>query len=164
MSMRIFLLVAVLAAGGAIAQTRVVKPLPAFSLKDVNGQSLTSSNFTGKTLVIWFFASWDKPCRKQLPVLQELQDDYGSNGVVVLGVSLDTKGPEAVKTFIEANHVSFPIAMADMDFIQAAGGLEAVPTMLIVESHSIIISRYVGVTARPVLEADLKTILNQGKD
>ncbi|MEI6083589.1 MAG: TlpA disulfide reductase family protein [Verrucomicrobiota bacterium] len=161
--MRILILMAILAVGVGAAETRVAQPLPAFSLKDVNGQSLTSSNFTGKTLVIWFFASWDKPCRKQLPVLQELQNDYRTNGVVVIGVSLDSEEPLALKTFITANHVSFPIAMADMDFIQSAGGLEVVPTTLIVEPHSNIIGRYAGVTERAVLEADLKTILNQGR-
>jgi peroxiredoxin len=162
--MRILLLVAVLAAGMVTAATRVTKPLAEFSLKDVNGQSLTSSNFTGKTLVICFFTSWDKPSRRQIPVLQELQDEYRTNGVVVLGVSLDTKGTGPVKAFIEANHVTFPIAMADMEFIENAGGLESVPTTLIVEPHSNIIGRYVGVTPRPTLEADLKAILNQGKN
>lgn len=163
MSMRIFFLVAVIATGLVAAETRIAKPLPAFSIKAVDGQSLTSSNFTGKTLIIWFFASWDKPSKRQLPVLQELQNDYGSNGVVVLGVSLDSNGTEPVKTFIAANHISFPVAMADMDFILGAGGLESVPTTLIVEPHSNIIGRYVGVTARPALEADIKAILNQGK-
>ena len=160
--MRIFLLAVLVT--GVFAETRVGKPLPEFSLKSVDGQSLTSSNFTGKTLVIWFFSSWDKASRKQLPILEDLQRDYGTNGVVVLGVSLDSNGPAAVKAFAATNHVNFAIAMADMDFIQSAGGLDSVPTTLIVEPHSNIIGRYVGVTARPALEADLKAILNQGKD
>ncbi|MCG3150120.1 MAG: Thiol-disulfide oxidoreductase ResA [Verrucomicrobiae bacterium] len=154
----------VVATGVLAAEPRVAKPLPEFALTAVDGASLTSSNLAGKTLMIWFFASRDKPCLRQLPALQELQNEYQTNGLVVIGVALDQNGVEPIKTFIKTNQVSFPIAMAEYDFITDAGGLEAVPTTLVVEPRGNIISRYVGVTARAVLEADLKAIFNLGRD
>lgn len=68
-----------------------------------------------------------------------------------------------MKTFIAANHISFPVAMADMDFILGAGGLESVPDDVDRRTAQQHHRRYVGVTARPALEADIKAILNQGK-
>ena len=72
---------------------RTTRPLPKFTLQSVDDTKLSSTNFTGKTMIIWFFASWDKPCRQQLPALLELQKEYGTNDFTVLGVSLDSKGP-----------------------------------------------------------------------
>lgn len=159
----IYLLVALLTVVWADDVVRVVKPLPSFTLPGIDGQSITSSNCAGKTLVIWLFASWDKPCRKLLPVMQEFQREYGSNGVMVLGVALDSKGPEPVQAFVASNRVNFAVALADYDFIQAVGGLEAVPTTLIVEPHGNIIGRYVGVLPKSTYEADLRAILDQNK-
>jgi len=143
---------------------RTTRPLPKFTLQSVDDTKLSSTNFTGKTMIIWFFASWDKPCRQQLPALLELQKEYGTNDFTVLGVSLDSKGPVGVKKFAIENSITFPIAMADLEFIQNCGSLTAVPTMLIIEPHGQIINRYVGITERAVLEIDIKALLNISKD
>jgi peroxiredoxin len=142
---------------------RIGQPLPAFTLRDMDGRDVTASSFTGKTMIVWFFASWDKPSQRQLPVLQELQQAYASNNFTVLGVSLDSNGTNAVKAFATDHKITFPILMAEMQFIVDCGGLLAAPTMLIVEPHSNIIGRHVGVTERRVLEADLRAIFSQPK-
>jgi peroxiredoxin len=150
--------------GAVIAnEVRTGRQMGPFALTAVEGTSLTSSNLAGKTLVVWFFVSFDGPSRRQLPAVAELAEEYRDKGVAVFGVSLDMK-PQAVKDFAATNQVPFPIAMAQMDFIENVGGLEAVPTTLIVEPHGTIIGRYVGVTPRATLEADIKAILNQGKE
>mgnify|MGYP003338826263 CR=1 FL=1 len=150
------------AAGMAVAGViQFAKPLPAFDLKDAAGQSVTSSNFAGKTVLVCFFATWDKPSQRQLPVLTELQRQYATNGVVVLGVALDTKGADAVKAFAATNRLDFTVVIPDYEFIQGCGGLEAIPTTLVVESHGYIIGRHEGVTARAVLEPEIESSLKQ---
>src|SRR5213593_2954639 len=90
--MRIVCVCLVLAAGTVArgeGETRLSKPVPAFSLKNLDGLEVASTNYAGKTRLILFWASWDKPCQRQLPALVELQRDYRAAGVTVLGISLD---------------------------------------------------------------------------
>src|SRR5258706_3983483 len=67
-------------------ETRVVKPSPTFTLKDLDGRDVSSTNFAGTTRIVLFWANWDEPCRKQLPALVELQRDYATNGLQVLAL------------------------------------------------------------------------------
>ena len=139
-------------------ETRVVKPSPAFTLKDLDGRDVSSTNFAGTTRIVLFWANWDEPCRKQLPAQVELQRDYGTNGLQVLALSLDNRDVPAIKDTIAKNGITFPVLMAEYSTVQGFGGLEAIPT-LFVESHGTIISRYVGLTEKKVLEKIVRALL-----
>jgi peroxiredoxin len=139
-------------------QVLVAKPAPAFALKDLDGRTISSTNFEGKTTIVLFWASWDQPSQKQIAILNELQRAYAPAGFTVVGLSLDTRWPEAVKTYAATNSVAFPILQADFQTVKDFGGLEAIPTMIVIEPHGNMIFRYEGVTAKPALESDLKSI------
>jgi peroxiredoxin len=143
------------------AKTRVAKPAPAFNLKDINGKDVKLSDFAGKALVVFFWATWDKPSQNQIPDLMELQRQYEKQGFSVIGISLDSKGPDVVKTYVETNHLNFPVLMATSDVVQGFGGLEAIPTLFVVEPRHNVISRHVGVTDKSVIENELKAVFTQ---
>jgi peroxiredoxin len=143
------------------AKTRVAKPAPAFNLKDINGKDVKLSDFAGKALIVFFWATWDKPSQNQIPDLMELQRQYEKQGFSVIGISLDSKGPDVVKTYVETNHLNFPVLMATSDVVQGFGGLEAIPTLFVVEPRHNIISRHVGVTDKSVIENELNAIFAQ---
>ena len=148
-------------AGSPVAETRIAKPAPAFELKDTNGRNVKLSDFAGKTLVVFFWATWDPPSQKQIPDLIDLQRQYEKQGFSVVGISLDSRGPDVVKAYVETNHVNFPVLMATLDVVQGFGGLEAIPTLFILEPHHNIISRHVGITDKSVIENELKAIFTQ---
>ncbi len=136
------------------------QPAPAFSLKDLDGAEVSSTNFAGTTRLVWFWASWDKPSQRQLPALVELQREFGAEKMRVLGLVLDAKNPAAVKTFCATNHVNFPVLIPDYETIQGFGGLEAIPTTIVVEPHGIIVNRYVGYTEKETLKKIVQAILD----
>jgi thiol-disulfide isomerase/thioredoxin len=142
----------------ALNETRLVKPSPAFTLKDLDNHDVSSTNFTGTTRLVLFWANWDEPSRKQLPALVELQRDYGTNGLQVLALSLDNRDLPAIKETMAKNGITFPVLMADYGVVQGFGGLEAIPT-LFVESRGMIISRYVGLTEKKTIEKILRVLL-----
>jgi thiol-disulfide isomerase/thioredoxin len=62
---------------------------PPFSLDRLDGKVITSKALKGKVVVLDFWASWCAPCIASMPAIAKLQRDYGSKGLVVLGVTLD---------------------------------------------------------------------------
>lgn len=75
----------------AINRMKVGQPAPDFTFQTAKGKQTSLSKFKGKTLVLDFWASWCGPCRKEIPNLKRLYDEYNKKGVVFLSVSIDAK-------------------------------------------------------------------------
>jgi thiol-disulfide isomerase/thioredoxin len=166
--MRMTILIAVLAGlVSATAQTNstsnethVLKPSPSFTLHTLDDAEVSSTNFAGKTRIVLFWASWDEPSRKQLPVLVELQREYGSQGLQVLGLALDNRDVNAIKAEVLKHGVRFPVLLADYDVVKGFGGVDAIPTLFLIAPNGTIVSRYVGLTQKKALEPTLRAILH----
>lgn len=138
---------------------RVASPAPAFRLQDLQGKEVKLSDFNGKALLVCFFASWNKPCKKQIAVLIEMQKQYGEKDLCVIGMSLDQVSPKVVKVIREELQINYPVLIADYDVVQQFGGLNAIPTTFVIDKNHNIIQKHVGIVERDVLEADVKAIL-----
>lgn len=134
---------------------------PAWTLKDVNGQEVSSAQFAGKVMVVDFWATWCGPCRVEIPGYVALQKKYGKDRLVIIGVSVD-QGPDVVKKFIQANRVDYQIVMADDEVVQAFGGEEginAIPTTFIIDREGKIRDRKLGAEETEEFEKRLATYL-----
>jgi len=146
---------------GFAADTQPRRPAPAFNLADVHGKPLRLDQFKDKALLVFFWATWDGPCKEQLPTLMDLHAQYSTNGFTVLGLSLDEKGPAHVREFAATNSVNFPLAMADYDTVQSFGSLSFIPTLILIAPDHTVVKRYESVTEKSVLETDLKPFLKK---
>jgi len=72
----------------AIAQ-RVGAPAPEFKLKNDEGSIVTLSSYNGQVVLLNFWASWCRPCMKKMRIMQPLEAELKSRGVVFMNVSLD---------------------------------------------------------------------------
>ena len=97
-------------------------PMPAWTLKDVDGKPVTSDELKGKVVVLDFWATWCGPCRSEIPGYVELQKKYREAGLAVVGVSLDQDGLEKVRKFIEEKGINYRIVMGDDNITGAFGG------------------------------------------
>ncbi len=73
-------------------------PLPAFAATDVSGTPLDRAGWTGKVVLVNFWATWCGPCRAEIPMLVALQRRYPEQ-LVVVGLSIDTRPVSEVKAF-----------------------------------------------------------------
>lgn len=84
-----------------------VEYLPDFTLPDLDDQPRSIREWSGRSLVINFWATWCAPCRREMPLLQSLQDQRSDGSLQVIGVALDN--PADVKRFITQSGVTYPI-------------------------------------------------------
>jgi len=81
---------------------------PAFTTKDTNGNTVSLSDFAGKTVVLYFYPKDDTPgCTKQACSFRDARTEYTSKGIVVLGVSADDE--TAHQAFTQKYNLNFPL-------------------------------------------------------
>jgi thiol-disulfide isomerase/thioredoxin len=80
------------------------------ALKDLFGVEQKLSAYRGKIVVLNFWATWCIPCRKEMPDLAAVQNDYAALGVQVIGAGADTLGDRAkVLQFVKQTGINFPV-------------------------------------------------------
>lgn len=135
------------------------EPSPAWELNDLDSKVLKSSDFTGKVVILDFWATWCRPCRMEIPGFIELQKQYADKGLVIVGVSLDQSGVSAVKPFMEKMGINYPIVLGDETVTRAFGGIEGIPTTFIIDRTGNIVHKHVGYAHKEEFEADIKPLL-----
>ena len=132
---------------------------PAWELKDVNGNAVKLSDFKGKVVILDFWATWCPPCRAEIPHFVELQDKYGKQGLVIVGISLDEGGPGVVSSFVKANKMNYPIVMGNLDIAQQYGATDGIPTTFVIDRKGNIVSTHLGFTDPGTFESEIKNAL-----
>ena len=68
------------------------QPAPDISLKDMQGNTVTLSQFKGKVVVLNFWATWCPPCREEMPSMERLHQQFKDQGLVLLAVNVEQDG------------------------------------------------------------------------
>lgn len=91
-------------ARGEVAAMNISKApekLPDYAFNDPDGKPVTLAAFRGKTVLLNVWATWCVPCRAEMPELDKLQAELGSDKFQVVTVNIDTSRPERPKKFFE---------------------------------------------------------------
>ena len=134
-------------------------PVP-FTLKDLAGRTLRSSDLAGKVVVIDFWATWCPPCLRELPELAEWWKRIKDrNDVVFLSFDV-TDEPEPLKAFLVTRRIPYPVYLADE--LQGPYGVNDFPTKLIIDMRKgkgVVRFRRSGLTAVSDIEARVAEVL-----
>ncbi len=131
---------------------------PDFNLANLAGGTLQLSSLKGKAVIIDFWDTWCGPCRIALPHLNAISETYPDD-LVVVGVAFARKGEAAVRTYVQDNHLTFPMVIADQDVINAFGGVRSIPTTFLIDKNGVIVKKWVGGHSRDVYENEVKKLL-----
>jgi thiol-disulfide isomerase/thioredoxin len=148
--------------GALFLSTRLhSEPAPAWTLKNLDGKSVSLSDFKGKVVVLDIWATWCPPCRAEIPHFIELQKEFKDKGVTIVGMSVDSTGPADVAKFVKANGMNYPIVMGDEKTATAYGADQGIPTTVVIDGKGNIVATHLGLTDKETFEGDIKKALAQ---
>jgi peroxiredoxin len=85
---------------------------PAFTLRDLNGKQVSLSDYSGRVVLISFWATWCNPCQAEMPHLQRFFDTYKDKGFAVLSINTDdARSSSQVKPLVKSKGLTFPVLL-----------------------------------------------------
>lgn len=117
---------------------------PDFTLQTITGEEVSLSDYRGKIVFINFWATWCGPCRTEIPAFVELQDEYGTDNLVILGISVDQGDRSVVTKFAKEYNINYEILYANGEVVGKYGGIRSIPTTFIVDRDGFIRDGRVG--------------------
>jgi peroxiredoxin len=129
-----------------------------FALQDLNGNTVRLADYRGKVVLLDFWATWCPPCRASIPGIEKIYKTYKDKGLVVLAVSLDDGGWEAVKSFIAENGITYTV-LKGTEEVSANYNVRTIPMMLILDKDGRISKRYLGFGNEEDMEKDIRPLL-----
>ncbi|MEL4308617.1 TlpA family protein disulfide reductase [Joostella sp. CR20] len=136
-----------------------------FSYEDIDGKMVSFSDFRGKYVYIDLWATWCGPCKKQIPYLKELEEEYADDNIEFLSISLDKPADkEKWKKFVKDNNLTGVQLVADKAFESAVAinySINAIPRFLLFDTEGKIISSDAIRPSNPELKSQLDSILKK---
>ena len=135
-------LMAVLASSIAFAQDRAAGPVD-FSLRSIDGQTVTSGSLRGEVVVLAFGASWLPLSRAQLQGVRKLADEYADRAVVVYWVSTESADPksknyasdEQLRSFSQKYALKVTVLRDSDGAVSKKFGIDQLPSIVILDKE-----------------------------
>ena len=131
---------------------------PVWILKGLDDKDVKSTDYSGKVVVLNFWATWCPPCVAEIPDFIEIQNELGGKGLTFVGVSLD-QSPAPVKKYVKRTKVNYPVVMGDSEVVKDFGNISGIPTTYVIDKGGVIRMSHVGKISKKKLLASVKGLL-----
>ena len=137
----------------------VSKKAPDFTLKEASGKRLSLSDYKGQVVLLNFWATWCGPCKTEIPWFIQFEKQYSAQGFTVLGVSMDEDGWKAISPYVAQHGINYPIVLADEEVNERYGGIDALPTTLLIARSGKVAVIHQGLAGRDEYEKEIRELL-----
>jgi peroxiredoxin len=134
----IFFLIANVANGEEIAKTGDDDRALDFTLKDLDGRNVRLSDYKGKTILLYFMATWCPECRTTIPHLKEIYSLYDAKGLVLLNINV-MESREKASAFSKKYSLPFPTLLDGDGKVYQSYGVVGVPLKALIDRNGRII-------------------------
>ena len=130
-----------------IAQTKTTI-LPSINIKSLEGKLINTDDFKndGKPIVISFWATWCKPCAKELSAIAEVYDDWQEEtGVKLIAISIDdTRSMSKVAPYVNSSDWDYEVYLDSNSDLKRAMGVSTVPHTFLINGEGKIVWNHKG--------------------
>jgi thiol-disulfide isomerase/thioredoxin len=133
---------------------------PDFTLQSLDGKSMRLSDLRGKAVLLNFWATWCGPCKIEMPWFVELQNQYGSQGLQIVGVAMDDASKEDIAKFAKDMGVNYPILLGKEAVGDQYGGVPALPETFFIGRDGKVVDKIIGLKGKGEIEDTVKKTLN----
>jgi cytochrome c-type biogenesis protein len=136
-----------LACGGDGAPRALVgDPAPTYTATTMAGDSVSTADLAGKVVLLNVWATWCAPCREEIPFLQALHEKHRSQGLEIIGVSVDARGQdETIQGFINDFGMTYPIWRDPDERVQTMFMALGVPASYLIDREGVLRWRRLGI-------------------
>lgn len=126
-----------------VIRPQTVQPAPAFRLTGFDGREFSLKGSRGHVVLLTFWASWCLSCKDELPAMTELWQRYHSQGLDVIGVSIDHVESEA-RNYADRLQAGFPMAFDSGGNLSRRYEVRGVPTSYLIDRDGRFIGLIIG--------------------
>jgi peroxiredoxin len=146
--------------GGSSTRLSQSTVAPDFSLQSLDGKTTRLSDFRGKAVLLNFWATWCGPCKIEMPWFVDLQNQYRSQGLQIVGVAMDDASKEDIGKFAKDMGVNYPILIGKESVGDQYGGVPALPESFLISRDGKVIDKIIGLRGKAEIEDAVKKALN----
>ena len=105
-----------------------------FTLSDLNGRTVSSADFKGKAVIMFFWATWCPYCRVEIPVLAKKYNEIKGNNIELLAIDIGEKADKVAK-FMSQAKAEFPVLLDTDSRVANSYNLLGIPTIILINSR-----------------------------
>jgi thiol-disulfide isomerase/thioredoxin len=133
-----------------------------FALKNIYNKSYKWSDFLGHPFIVNFWATWCGPCRREIPGMIKVYDDYQSRGLKIVAISVDDARTLArVPAFIDAYHIPWIVLYGNEQVAREFNLGPNIPVTIFFDAQGHEVSRFVGSQPESVFRQELEKLYSQ---
>lgn len=129
-----------------------------FGLENLNGEIVNLQNYRGKGVILNFWATYCKPCEKEMPYLEEAYKKYNDKGIEIIAVNVGE--PEIIADFfVNKNNLSFPVLLDRDTNIADKYKVLTLPNTFIISENGEIVENIAGELTPKKIQESIEKIL-----
>ena len=132
---------------------------PDFALESVDGRIVHLSDFHGKAVLLHFWATSWLPCRVEMQWFEQMHNQYGPQGLQVLGIAMDDADKKDIAEFAGNLGVDYPILLGKESVGDSYGGVKVLPVTVYVGRDGKIVEKVFGAKGHDEIEDDVRKAL-----
>ncbi len=124
--------------------------LPSVTLKDIEGKTVNTAEISndGKPVIISFFATWCKPCNRELNAISEVYEEWQEEtGVKLIAISIDeAQNVNKVKPLVDNHGWPYEVLLDTNSDFKRALGIQMIPYVMVLDGEGNIVYKHNGYT------------------